>query len=58
MCAVNRSALRGTEIHVVIAVDVARRQLSQWQLSVHFGSTSYSNLTLPQRQCPVIIRAP
>ena len=40
MAAVKRSALSGTEIHVVIAVEVARRQLSQWQLSVHLGSAS------------------
>src|SRR6266850_3735368 len=58
MCAVKRSALFGTEIHVAIAVEVARRQLSQWQLSVHFGSAWYSNFTDPQRQCPVIIAAP
>jgi hypothetical protein len=28
---VNEKALRGTEIHVVIGEEVARRQLSQWQ---------------------------
>src|SRR5437660_4727586 len=58
MAAVKRSALRGTESHVVIAVEVARRQLSQWQLSVHLGSASYENLTAPQRQCPVVIFLP
>jgi len=34
---VKRKVLRGTEIHVVIGEDVARRQLSQWQCNVQFG---------------------
>src|ERR1700730_3841928 len=45
-------AVRGTEIHVVIGDDVARRQLSQWQWSTQFGNPTYWNRIAPQRQRP------
>ena len=48
--AVKRNAVRGTEIQVAMGVDVARRQLSQWQWSVQFGAPSYENAIARQRQ--------
>jgi hypothetical protein len=37
---VKRKRLFGTEIHVAIGAETARRQSSQWQFSVQFGSPS------------------
>jgi hypothetical protein len=49
---VNANALRETEIHVVIGEEVARRQLSQWQCNVQFGSPVYWKAIEPQKHLP------
>jgi hypothetical protein len=49
---VNANALRGIEIHVVIGEEVARRQLSQWQCNVQFGSPVYWKTIEPHKHLP------
>jgi hypothetical protein len=49
---VKANVLRGTEIHVVIGEEVARRQLSQWQCNVQFGSPVYWKTIEPHKHLP------
>jgi len=37
---------------------VCRRQLSQWQWADHKGWPEKAKVTLPQRQCPVVVMMP
>jgi len=51
---VNAKAVRGTEIHVVIGEEVARRQLSQWQCNVQFGAPLHLKTMEPHKHLPDI----